>query len=73
MSEIKSVRYSAENLWDELATEHTIMCSNCRVTDNIHNANDEGAAEYFFRQGWRKTKENCYCPKCASIKLKSKK
>ena len=61
----------AESLIDEILMTAEITCTYCRKTDCIQCYDDIDAAEYFYKEGWRKGKVNVYCPKCAKKKLKS--
>jgi hypothetical protein len=50
----------------------TIQCSKCNAVeiDNYHMDLLEAAAS-FYKDGWRATEENIYCPVCAkTFKLK---
>lgn len=66
------MKYKSEDLWDDLLTEHSITCSKCNDTDNAFNIDDQVAVEYFFKQGWRRTPHNLYCPECAKKHLKQR-
>lgn len=63
-------KYNSDQLLEDIYTENTISCTKCKETDNTFNCDEYDSAEHFFRIGWRRTENNCYCPKCASIKLK---
>lgn len=64
------MKYKAEDFLDELLTMHQISCSKCGRTSSVLHCDEYDACEAFFEEGWRKTKDNCYCPKCAKEKLK---
>jgi hypothetical protein len=61
--------YEAMDLYDFIETESSITCSSCRKTDSVMYA--DSGEEFFFEEGWRATRENVYCPKCAKKKLKN--
>ena len=63
-------KYKPEDLFDEIMSTHEICCSNCKTTDTVVGCDDFDACQSFFNDGWRKTTEKCYCPKCAKKKLK---
>ena len=63
-----------DRLYEAILTTQDITCSNCRTTSTLHNIEGYEAAEEFQAIGWRATKSNnIYCPKCAKIKLKTRK
>jgi len=62
---------TAISLTDFIQTTSTIECSSCKAiagTENEYEPERE-----FYDLGWRATKNNCYCPKCAKKKLSQKK
>ena len=63
-------KYVATDLFDEIITTQEIKCSGCNVVKQEMNMDSMDACEVFFNQGWKKTKENVYCPDCSSKKLK---
>ena len=57
-----------ELIFEEMTTEHSIRCSNCRNIDKTYNCDEDYASEYFYNKGWRiKFNNYCYCPKCAEV------
>lgn len=65
-------QYNADDLVDWIMTCHTIQCTRCNMSLDNMMSDEYGAAEGFFKDGWRSTGANVYCPSCAAIKLKSK-
>ena len=61
--------YQPDDLIDFIQTEETIYCTGCKKTESVMALESE---IYFFDKGWRVTKDNCYCPECASKKIKNK-
>lgn len=60
------------NQLNEFVNEVTyteIYCSGCRVHKERY-MDEDSFTEEVFKEGWRATKENVYCPKCAKKKLK---
>lgn len=55
-------QYKPVDLWDSIATTHTIVCSGCRNHDDEINCDEFDACDSFFRKGWRSTSSNTYCP-----------
>lgn len=61
-------------LHHSILTSAEIECNICGIKDNIQNADEWEAADYFYSQGWRSPRMNkVYCRQCAKKKLKSKK
>jgi len=59
-------------LYEGIMTTQDIICTNCKVNDTLCNVDDYEAADRFRSIGWRATRYNIYCPKCAKKKLKQK-
>jgi uncharacterized Zn finger protein (UPF0148 family) len=67
------MKYEPFDLYDSIETECTITCSNCGRQSSVHGIESDNAADVYFDEGWRATKNgNVYCPKCAKKKLKQK-
>lgn len=64
----KPVR-TPEDLLDFIATESTIKCNKCKGGASTY-ADSYDSLDEFFHLGWRATKDNVYCPKCAIKYLK---
>lgn len=62
-------KYTASQVYEEIATESSIICGNCGKSKTVM-ADGYDAAEHFFTEGWRVTPNKCYCPSCASKNLK---
>lgn len=59
--------YEAYDLEPFIEISADINCSNCKKSDSCWQNPGE---DYFFNEGWRATRDNCYCPECAKKKLK---
>lgn len=65
-------KYKADDLLDFMNEEVSweIQCSSCGYSiggyEEAIYITDE-----LFKEGWKATKQNVYCPKCATKKLKS--
>lgn len=58
-------------LYEDIQSEHTIVCSNCCCYESIFSYDAFDAAEVFYENGWRATRyNNVYCRDCAKKKLK---
>jgi len=68
-----SKKYLAADLGEDIMTTCDIQCSkpNCKESASLHCIDEYGAADVFFENGWRRTENYCYCPKCAKKYLKS--
>lgn len=62
-----------DSLMDFSYTEVSIECTKCRCADGTFNGDEADAAQEFYKNGWRTTNENCYCPQCAKKHLKKTK
>lgn len=62
-----------DRLLESIITVQTVICTNCRKSNDQYYIDKYSAVEYFKDKGWRATKHsNIYCPKCSKIKLKKK-
>lgn len=58
-------------LYDGILTSSSIGCDECGKLS--YKAMDGAeAAEEFYADGWRKLKEEIYCPNCVNTKKKNK-
>ena len=64
-------KYTANQLYNCIMSEHTIDCNKCGKSDSLMMTDDWGACDKFFKDGWRVTPSYCYCPDCAKKYLKS--
>lgn len=65
----KERREQLVGLRDCIQIEASIECTKCykgTLVDDMFGEEDA------YKQGWRTTKNNCYCPLCAKKYLKSK-
>lgn len=64
------MKRNENDLMDHITYFAEITCCNCKQTGNDYNANEMYTPEKFFKDGWRATVANAYCPKCAKKYLK---
>ena len=63
-------KYSYDQLVEHCNVETTIICSKCgQIAMDMFE--EFMASDNFFKEGWRATKSNCYCPACAIKNLKN--
>lgn len=64
----KKKEKALDNLNEFVVTESSVECTYCGVGEMQYADNDP---EYFYDLGWRATRSDCYCPKCAKKRLKN--
>lgn len=64
------MKYKAEDLYEDIHSMVDITCNHCGLNNHYHNLDEYDACDVFFKDGWRSTTNNVYCPKCAAKKLK---
>ncbi len=56
-------------LQEHIETVAKIMCTKCGAFENDYD--EEMLSEKCLKQGWKTTKNHCYCPDCANKFLKN--